>query len=543
MPSIFAVTGASGNLYGYGASGKLSPTLCFDEDGKRKKRARLLEAARRRRIATVRVDDDADDDDDDDDDALYSRREDTVAVRVVDGRRFVPGAPLAGALASRSLDASARRDADDDDSDDDARRRAKAYAPRALNAPLGSLALFAVPFVFSKAREFLVKRRAAREDDDGARAASDARSARAGSDALADVLRALERSGRPMPPDVAFYVESIVRDQDDALAELTAEVRALRMANAQAKDNAGKPPLFEEDGYADADGARRRDMDSARNSPEPSVAAAASPETPRGLAELNKIAGFQAKELRYLRTVLAEKERRIETLTRRVKTARAMAAGGAAGDAVAGALETPPRGEKTDGGGGHEPSAAACEATPTPAAYVYESGEEAEEEEEEEEGEVDAVAAIVVQAAAAAAAAAAAEEEEEEEEDSSDEDDSLALDARTPVRVELSITDGGSGSEEESFVAVSLSRVTAVPRVPRETTAASDAASTHVARRAAAATAAAHAGLDDSFESVDGWDERGKSPSEQVEGVFAAAKARIARAMIRPPLISPAGHR
>ena len=74
MPSIFAVTGASGNLYGYGASGKLSPTLCFDEDGKRKKRARLLEAARRRRIATVRVDDDADDDDDDDDDALYSRR-------------------------------------------------------------------------------------------------------------------------------------------------------------------------------------------------------------------------------------------------------------------------------------------------------------------------------------------------------------------------------------------------------------------------------------------------------------------------------------
>ena len=512
MPSIFAVTGASGNLYGYGASGKLSPTLCFDEDGKRKKRARLLEAARRRRIATVRVDDDADDDDDDDDDALYSRREDTVAVRVVDGRRFVPGAPLAGALASRSLDASARRDADDDDSDDDARRRAKAYAPRALNAPLGSLALFAVPFVFSKAREFLVKRRAAREDDDGARAASDARSARAGSDALADVLRALERSGRPMPPDVAFYVESIVRDQDDALAELTAEVRALRMANAQAKDNAGKPPLFEEDGYADADGARRRDMDSARNSPEPSVAAAASPETPRGLAELNKIAGFQAKELRYLRTVLAEKERRIETLTRRVKTARAMAAGGAAGDAVAGALETPPRGEKTDGGGGHEPSAAACEATPTPAAYVYESGEEAEEEEEEEE-------------------------------DSSDEDDSLALDARTPVRVELSITDGGSGSEEESFVAVSLSRVTAVPRVPRETTAASDAASTHVARRAAAATAAAHAGLDDSFESVDGWDERGKSPSEQVEGVFAAAKARIARAMIRPPLISPAGHR
>ena len=496
MPSIFAVTGASGNLYGYGASGKLSPTLCFDEDGKRKKRARLLEAARRRRIATVRVDDDADDDDDDDDDALYSRREDIVAVRVVDGRRFVPGAPLAGALASRSLDASARRDADDDDSDDDARRRAKAYAPRALNAPLGSLALFAVPFVFSKAREFLVKRRAAREDDDGARAASDARSARAGSDALADVLRALERSGRPMPPDVAFYVESIVRDQDDALAELTAEVRALRMANAQAKDNAGKPPLFEEDGYADADGARRRDMDSARNSPEPSVAAAASPETPRGLAELNKIAGFQAKELRYLRTVLAEKERRIETLTRRVKTARAMAAGGAAGDAVAGALETPPRGEKTDGGGG----------------YVYESGEEAEEEEEEEE-------------------------------DSSDEDDSLALDARTPVRVELSITDGGSGSEEESFVAVSLSRVTAVPRVPRETTAASDAASTHVARRAAAATAAAHAGLDDSFESVDGWDERGKSPSEQVEGVFAAAKARIARAMIRPPLISPAGHR
>ena len=526
MPSIFAVTGASGNLYGYGASGKLSPTLCFDEDGKRKKRARLLEAARRRRIATVRVDDDADDDDDDDDDALYSRREDIVAVRVVDGRRFVPGAPLAGALASRSLDASARRDADDDDSDDDARRRAKAYAPRALNAPLGSLALFAVPFVFSKAREFLVKRRAAREDDDGARAASDARSARAGSDALADVLRALERSGRPMPPDVAFYVESIVRDQDDALAELTAEVRALRMANAQAKDNAGKPPLFEEDGYADADGARRRDMDSARNSPEPSVAAAASPETPRGLAELNKIAGFQAKELRYLRTVLAEKERRIETLTRRVKTARAMAAGGAAGDAVAGALETPPRGEKTDGGGG----------------YVYESGEEAEEEEEEEEGEEAAVAAIVVQAAAAAAAAAA-EEEEEEEEDSSDEDDSLALDARTPVRVELSITDGGSGSEEESFVAVSLSRVTAVPRVPRETTAASDAASTHVARRAAAATAAAHAGLDDSFESVDGWDERGKSPSEQVEGVFAAAKARIARAMIRPPLISPAGHR
>ena len=527
MPSIFAVTGASGNLYGYGASGKLSPTLCFDEDGKRKKRARLLEAARRRRIATVRVDDDADDDDDDDDDALYSRREDIVAVRVVDGRRFVPGAPLAGALASRSLDASARRDADDDDSDDDARRRAKAYAPRALNAPLGSLALFAVPFVFSKAREFLVKRRAAREDDDGARAASDARSARAGSDALADVLRALERSGRPMPPDVAFYVESIVRDQDDALAELTAEVRALRMANAQAKDNAGKPPLFEEDGYADADGARRRDMDSARNSPEPSVAAAASPETPRGLAELNKIAGFQAKELRYLRTVLAEKERRIETLTRRVKTARAMAAGGAAGDAVAGALETPPRGEKTDGGWGIR----VRERRGGGGGGGGGGGRGGRRRGDRRPSR------------GGGAAAAAAEEEEEEEEDSSDEDDSLALDARTPVRVELSITDGGSGSEEESFVAVSLSRVTAVPRVPRETTAASDAASTHVARRAAAATAAAHAGLDDSFESVDGWDERGKSPSEQVEGVFAAAKARIARAMIRPPLISPAGHR
>ena len=221
-----------------------------------------------------------------------------------------PPDPAETPVRASATPASSRRDRRASRARDATPARAPRDAPRDRDTPVANVAhlvaCVAAPLALRAARDYLRARRrapAAAPSSDGAVTPDDARE-------LVRQLRADD--AHPSAARAAAHIDRLLRERENLLRRLraararpsspstplslrtraaVARVRALTPENkthAHANANANADPADEaSDAAADA----------------------------RSLAELDRVVGFQAKELRYLRMTLAEKERALAAAT------------------------------------------------------------------------------------------------------------------------------------------------------------------------------------------------------------------------------------
>ena len=204
----------------------------------------------------------------------------------------------------------------------------------------------AAPFILSALKDLLSRRwrRLRRKDADARRM-----------ERLRELLLALENSGHELAVPIAEELERLVTERDDARKELEERKRRRRRspfgpdvmaqppqpaspidlaidvslrtkaAVARVKDlltpgkkREGKHVAFTP-GATPAKGTAN--LDSANASPENDQASNGGSPMASAMADLDRTVGFQAKELRYLRMTLKDKESRIGHLTKRLKAA------------------------------------------------------------------------------------------------------------------------------------------------------------------------------------------------------------------------------
>lgn len=214
-------------------------------------------------------------------------------------------------------------------------------------------ASIAAPFILSALKDLLSRRwrRLRRKDADVRRM-----------ERLRELLLALENSGHALAVPIAEELERLVTERDDALKELEERKRRRRrspfggdareaadqpaqksspidlavdvslrtraavarvrdLLTPQGKGKKKRPSLFSP-GATPAKGAAN--LDSANASPENDQALLTTmggSSDAKAVADLDRTVGFQARELRYLRMTLKEKERKIGNLTKRLKAA------------------------------------------------------------------------------------------------------------------------------------------------------------------------------------------------------------------------------
>lgn len=215
-------------------------------------------------------------------------------------------------------------------------------------------ASIAAPFILSALKDLLSRRwrRLRRKDADLRRM-----------ERLRELLLALENSGHALAVPIAEELERLVTERDDALKELEERKRRRRrspfggdsreaadqprgeksspidlavdvslrtraavarvrdLLTPQGKGKKKRPSLFSP-GATPAKGAAN--LDSANASPENDQALLTTmggSSDAKAVADLDRTVGFQARELRYLRMTLKEKERKIGDLTKRLKAA------------------------------------------------------------------------------------------------------------------------------------------------------------------------------------------------------------------------------
>ena len=211
-----------------------------------------------------------------------------------------PPNPAETPVRATAPPASSRRD----------RRASRARAPRATSRhaknPVSNaahlVACVAAPLALRAARDFFRARR--RADDahpapDRAETLADAR----------ELLRRLRADGaHPSTAHAAAHIDRLLRERETLLRRLSA---------ARARPSSPSTPLSLRTRAAVA---RVRALTPENKTNEQTENAREDArEEARSLAELDRVVGFQAKELRYLRVTLAEKERALAAATGRVR--------------------------------------------------------------------------------------------------------------------------------------------------------------------------------------------------------------------------------
>ena len=327
MTTFFA-TGSAGKFFGFGAGGVLSTYTVYTRSEKMRASRRPTEDRRGRRAvakrertkngklatlaaaaaSTARAPADAPASPPE---ALPSASESssppTPPVSVAAPRIDVdpvetPPDPAETPVRASASPASSRRDR----RASRARDATPARAPRDRDNPVANVAhlvaCVAAPLALRAARDFFRARR--RADDahpapDRAETLADAR----------ELLRRLRADGaHPSTAHAAAHIDRLLRERETLLRRLSA---------ARARPSSPSTPLSLRTRAAVA---RVRALTPENKTNEQTENAREDArEEARSLAELDRVVGFQAKELRYLRVTLAEKERALAAATGRVR--------------------------------------------------------------------------------------------------------------------------------------------------------------------------------------------------------------------------------